>query len=727
MKFLLSKKVEVFPSGFRGEGYGKSRLTLEENFTNLKVLSESAENNSYLMKDPYDETFAIICIHGYRFRVPVIDLESGDSELADCSYAAIALKVTDGESTVNLLGNILCKITPTLSIEEKGVLDDETANSEFHGLVFYGQDEASNFENVPFFSLKYKDDQGNILWSSLKLNADEIRNEKNSPESINEKFNTVDLTADKLNVTDAEITNLTNVAKVETENLKVNGSASFDNVIVNNANGLTLAGDNEQINIANKSNSSTKITVAAGKRLAINTNLEVNTGKVTLEGNSSGSTLVLSQGYLYLPSNPTIDSQVMFYNGGVAGWKTATSDSYSSDVSTNTIVMRDASGNFKAGTITANLSGLATKASFPEGFGGQDKKPIANSSVFTETSIITGWGHSSAYIKFASNANKLDLGVNGYLYQNNGLSQVVDKDSDQSLKHKYITSDDGKKGYLELKPIEYGGFSISNTSNGGGTLKVYDSGTAALLDVIQTFTANKTFGRTAFFGGETYKIDNSGNAVLSKLALKGGHATNDDGASLSVDGGISIASISYFNGDVRITNGRKLIWSHATSSDTYGWLKNKDGIQIGYGNDDNNILAQFSTAASASTGLGTGTLKITGGIFTSAGCYFNGATTFGGEVTSTSGFNVSSDIRLKENVKSFNPSKSILDLDVKEFDYKESKKHSIGCIAQDLKEICPEIVHEDNDGYLSIEESKIVYLLLDEVKKLRKELDELKG
>lgn len=86
-----------------------------------------------------------------------------------------------------------------------------------------------------------------------------------------------------------------------------------------------------------------------------------------------------------------------------------------------------------------------------------------------------------------------------------------------------------------------------------------------------------------------------------------------------------------------------------------------------------------------------------------------------------------SDKKLKKNIKEYKPTKSILDLSIKEFDYKSNNLHTIGCIAQDLQEICPEIVHKNKDGYLMIEESKIVYLLLDEVKKLRKELDELKG
>lgn len=100
--------------------------------------------------------------------------------------------------------------------------------------------------------------------------------------------------------------------------------------------------------------------------------------------------------------------------------------------------------------------------------------------------------------------------------------------------------------------------------------------------------------------------------------------------------------------------------------------------------------------------------------------------TTNGEVTAQS-FNAQSDKRLKTNIVDYSPNKSILDLPIKEFDYITTEKHAIGCIAQDLQEICPEIVDEDDKGYLSIQESKLVYLLLDEVKKLRAELDELKG
>ena len=86
-----------------------------------------------------------------------------------------------------------------------------------------------------------------------------------------------------------------------------------------------------------------------------------------------------------------------------------------------------------------------------------------------------------------------------------------------------------------------------------------------------------------------------------------------------------------------------------------------------------------------------------------------------------------SDKRLKDNIKTFVPHRSILDLPIVEFDWKNSGVHSIGCLAQDLQEICPELVSETADGYLTVEDSKLVYLLIQEVKELKEEVEKLKG
>ncbi len=92
-------------------------------------------------------------------------------------------------------------------------------------------------------------------------------------------------------------------------------------------------------------------------------------------------------------------------------------------------------------------------------------------------------------------------------------------------------------------------------------------------------------------------------------------------------------------------------------------------------------------------------------------------------------FNATSDVRKKTNIKNYYCNKSILDLPIKEFEFIDDENHikHIGCIAQDLQQICPELVHTDSDGYLAIEESKLVYLLLQEVKELKQEIKSLKG
>ena len=88
-------------------------------------------------------------------------------------------------------------------------------------------------------------------------------------------------------------------------------------------------------------------------------------------------------------------------------------------------------------------------------------------------------------------------------------------------------------------------------------------------------------------------------------------------------------------------------------------------------------------------------------------------------------FDASSDERLKTNIVDYVNKSSILDLPIKEFDYKETGTHTIGCIAQDLQKMYPELVDVREDGYLTIKETKLVYLLIDEVKKLKAKVDEL--
>lgn len=96
-----------------------------------------------------------------------------------------------------------------------------------------------------------------------------------------------------------------------------------------------------------------------------------------------------------------------------------------------------------------------------------------------------------------------------------------------------------------------------------------------------------------------------------------------------------------------------------------------------------------------------------------------------GEITAQSS-NALSDARLKTNIKPLTYHNSILDIPVREYDWKKTGEHAIGFVAQELQEIYPELVDENEDGVLSIKETKLVYLLMEEVKKLKKEVEDLK-
>lgn len=96
-----------------------------------------------------------------------------------------------------------------------------------------------------------------------------------------------------------------------------------------------------------------------------------------------------------------------------------------------------------------------------------------------------------------------------------------------------------------------------------------------------------------------------------------------------------------------------------------------------------------------------------------------------GEITAQS-FNALSDARLKTNIKPLTYHNSILDIPVREYDWKKTGEHAIGFVAQELQEVYPELVDENEDGVLSIKETKLVYLLIEEVKKLKKEVEDLK-
>ena len=146
-------------------------------------------------------------------------------------------------------------------------------------------------------------------------------------------------------------------------------------------------------------------------------------------------------------------------------------------------------------------------------------------------------------------------------------------------------------------------------------------------------------------------------------------------------------------------------------------------------NDVNNHWLFLATHSGDSYMYSNGTARIQA---TSVGASINGALTASGNITAFS------DQKLKTNINTIDNALDIVDqLRGVSFDWKESGKHSIGVIAQEVEKVLPELVLDvtsipdpetkEEKTVKTVDYGKIVGVLINAVKELRAEVEELKG
>ena len=98
----------------------------------------------------------------------------------------------------------------------------------------------------------------------------------------------------------------------------------------------------------------------------------------------------------------------------------------------------------------------------------------------------------------------------------------------------------------------------------------------------------------------------------------------------------------------------------------------------------------------------------------------------------------SSDKKLKENIKPISkPLDKVLKLNGVEFDWKEltaeekktihgNEGHDVGVIAQEVEKVLPEVVQTRDNGYMAVKYEKMVPLLIEAIKELKAEIEDLK-
>ena len=94
----------------------------------------------------------------------------------------------------------------------------------------------------------------------------------------------------------------------------------------------------------------------------------------------------------------------------------------------------------------------------------------------------------------------------------------------------------------------------------------------------------------------------------------------------------------------------------------------------------------------------------------------------------------SSDMRLKNNLKVIEGALEKIDgIAGYEFDWNDNspgwarqRGHDVGVVAQEIEKIHPEIVEERKNGYLGVDYKRLVPLLIQSIKELKQEVEELK-
>lgn len=87
-----------------------------------------------------------------------------------------------------------------------------------------------------------------------------------------------------------------------------------------------------------------------------------------------------------------------------------------------------------------------------------------------------------------------------------------------------------------------------------------------------------------------------------------------------------------------------------------------------------------------------------------------------------------SDIRVKENIRTIeNALDKVKKLRGVEYNKIDNPERSIGVIAQEIEDVLPEVVKEDNEGMKSVAYGNITAVLIEAIKEQQKQIDELKN
>jgi hypothetical protein len=222
-------------------------------------------------------------------------------------------------------------------------------------------------------------------------------------------------------------------------------------------------------------------------------------------------------------------------------------------------------------------------------------------------------------------------------------------------------------------------------------------GTGAYIEVNGNTSSNRILRLQGYDGSSSYTqffINAATNRIYTSSTSFGINHTAPDCA-LSV------------NGVVHIGNGGNFLYMGGTAGSVSSWGSRH------YTSSGNHVINANSFT------------------FDNVGYGSNWSVTFsGGNITATGNVTAYSDVRLKTNINTLTNSLekvlSMRGVSYTRTDFDTERTH-IGVIAQEIEQILPEVISENENGIKSVSYGNIVGILIEAIKELKKQLDEVKS
>jgi hypothetical protein len=388
----------------------------------------------------------------------------------------------------------------------------------------------------------------------------------------------------------------------------------------------------------------------------------------------------------------------------------------------STIVARDGSGNFAAGTVTAALSGNSTTATAlatgrtigmtgdvvwtSASFDGSGN--VTGTATIQANSVALGTDTTGNYVQSVANGSYLTGG--GGASEGTALTLGVDA-TNLNTASKVVARD-------------------ASGNFAAGTITAALTGNASTATTLQTA---RTIGGVSFNGAANINLPGvntagnqatSGNAATATLATNATNAataattTGNAGSATVLQTARTINGVS-FNGSANITvaDSTKMPTSGGTFTGavtvpnalTVGTTTSSDIYMVDTDEGTRRIHCNSNRIGFLNQAEGWGSY-----------CEDDGSWTSVGNVTAYS------DVRLKSNIQTI---ESGLDkvCAMRGVTFEKDGVRNLGVIAQEVEAVIPEVVHTQNDGMKSVAYGNIVGVLIEAIKELKDKVESLEA